>query len=207
MWLTRHSRWIPLKKLLHSTTMQSPETKLTMSIQHDNHTQLLQQRNKINLGSLNWKTHNWAEQNMGARSPWQLNFRHRGSLVWKLLCVTFLVRRIFKWLLHSWKTCMPAWNMYLRQSVRFISMKHSGIHVLLDTLTLHLLNMTLSVLWLLRAHMHWQLKCCSDETAAGGGTVNMHLLQLNSGLYWHLLSFSTEWTSHRQHVCVLFCLE
>ena len=72
--MTRHSRWRPLKKLLHSKTLQSPEIKLTTSMQHANQTQILQQRNKIDLESLNQRTHNWAAQVIGARCPWQQNF-------------------------------------------------------------------------------------------------------------------------------------
>ena len=53
----------------------------------------------------------------------------------------------------------------------------------------------------------WQLNFCLGETIALGGTVNVRALQLNSCLYWQNVSFSTEWSSQRQHVYVLFCLE
>jgi hypothetical protein len=62
----------------------------------------------------------------------------------------------------------------------------------------------LSFLFALRLGAHWQLNCCCDQTVA----VHERALQRNSCLNWQLFfSFSTEWTSQRQHVYVLFYLE
>ena len=56
----------------------------------------------------------------------------------------------------------------------------------------------------LRLGAHWQLKSCEDKKVA----VKVRALQLKNCLYWqHFFSFSTEWTSQRQHVYMLFCLE
>jgi len=49
-----------------------------------------------------------------------------------------------------------------------------------------------------RLGSHWQLNCRGGATVV----VTVRALQLNSCLYWRHFSFSTEWISQRQHVCV-----